>query len=327
VNAALSLIRGLPRHSLQRVLGKLDETEQASESTERLQARLGRQVELDLALLLNQLTKEELQDVARIWKVEAPEDMGELRAALWQRGAVREAGSDAFLGSEFQPVPETLRQKLVFVGPIRGLMPECVAWPRPVPEPVPVPAPGPEPDCLEELLERANALVGCRLGARGRDKGAHGTRVAILLGLAESGFSEPDWRGDVEVKTLPVVRDRNGLWRVKEDPAVSMDGVRPLAKLSRVLWIARIADEEDSPILSWYYQEWDAAIAAMVKRHLHKRPKGPKGTDRKGWYLRKHFFTESGFLRSLNGPTQTANNLHVPHVSWPVVPPHHGDSL
>jgi hypothetical protein len=158
-----------------------------------------------------------------------------------------------------------------------------------------------EPDTIEDLLARATLLVGVRLGARSRDKGEYGARIAALLGVRERGHSEPDWRGEVEVKTVPVVRDPGGLWRVSEDPAVSMADVAPESKLGRVLWVARVADDASSPILSWYYQEWDPVVAALARRCLHTRPKGPAGTQSRGWYLHKRFFAGSGFLVTLNG--------------------------
>jgi hypothetical protein len=80
-----------------------------------------------------------------------------------------------------------------------------------------------------------------------------------------------------------------------------MEGARPLDKLRKVLWIARVADSGDSPLLSWFYQEWDEAVARLVARHLHTRPKGGAGTSARGYYLHKRFFAESGFLRALNG--------------------------
>jgi hypothetical protein len=119
--------------------------------------------------------------------------------------------------------------------------------------------------------------------------------------VRERGFAEADWRGEVELKTVPVVRDRSGAWRVKEDPAVAMEGVDPLRKLDRVLWFARVADAGDSPLLSWYYQERDDAIAVLQQRYLHLRPKGGAGATTRGHYLHKSFFLESGFLASLNG--------------------------
>ena len=158
-----------------------------------------------------------------------------------------------------------------------------------------------EPDTLEDLLARADTLLGLRLGPAGRDKGAHGARIAALLGVRERGEAEPDWRGEVEIKTVPVVRDRSGFWRVKEDPAVSMESVPAPSKLGRVLWIARVADAADSPVLAWFYQERDARLADLQRAHLHTRPKGGAGATTRGWYLHKGYFAACGFLRSLNG--------------------------
>jgi hypothetical protein len=180
-------------------------------------------------------------------------------------------------------------------------MPPAPSWPRPVPPAVAPPPAADEPDTLEELLARATALVGVRLGADRRDKGAHGLALAALLGVAERGHAEADWRGEVELKSVPVVRDRSGLWRVKEDPAIAMADVDPRPKLGRVLWLARVADAPDSPLLSWYYQELDAELAALADAHLHLRPKGPRGTSARGRYLHKGYFLASGFLASLNG--------------------------
>ena len=57
----------------------------------------------------------------------------------------------------------------------------------------------------------------------------------------------------------------------------------------------------ESPILSWYYQEWDPVVARLARRCLHTRPKGPAGAQTRGWYLPKRFFAGSGFLVTLNG--------------------------
>jgi len=302
MNAARSLLSVMPRETVARLLRNSRGESSARGGTDTLRKRASAAFEGDLVALLNALKREELGICAGEWKIEDEGAIGRLRTRLWEHGAAREAGGAQELGTPWQPRPDELRGKLVYVGPVRGELPPAAAYPRPIPPPVPaVPAYDGDPDTVEELLERASALVGLPLGQRGRDKGAYGTKIASLLGLVESGFAEPDWRGFVEVKTLPVIHDRDGRWRVKEDPAISMENVRPMSKLMRVLWIARVADQEDSPILSWYYQEWDATVAQMACRHLHQRPKGPKGTDKRGWYLRKHFFTESGLLRSLNG--------------------------
>src|SRR5262249_27546742 len=134
--------------------------------------------------------------------------------------------------------------------------PPAAAWPRPVPE-APVEAaqlPPDEPDSLEALLARADSLLGMRLGTRGRDKGQHGARISALLGIPRSSDAAPDWRGEVEVKTLAVVRAAGAAWRIKDGPALSMRSIDAGAKLARVLWIVRVDDGEvpGTPILSWY---------------------------------------------------------------------------
>jgi hypothetical protein len=96
------------------------------------------------------------------------------------------------------------------------------------------------------------------------------------------------------------VRDPSGFWRVKEDPAIGMEGIDPLGKLMRVLWIARVADADDSPVLSWFYQELEATLERLARAYLHTRPKGGAGATTRGWYLHKSYFLESGFSRSLN---------------------------
>ncbi|HEY8142018.1 MAG TPA: hypothetical protein VIG06_05080 [Kofleriaceae bacterium] len=290
MNAALHFATLLPRAVRSR-LARSDEA-------------LRRAFEGDLAALLNRMRKEELVDLARALGTDATGAIGPLRARLWRAGAALEAGGEGELGRPWQPVPAVLGGRLVAMGPPRGLAPPAALLPRPVPPPSSLdPAIDrlDEPDTIEDLLARATLLVGVRLGGRSRDKGEYGARIAALLGVRERGLSEPDWRGEVEVKTVPVVRDPGGLWRVSEDPAVSMADVAPESKLGRVLWVARVADDAGSPILSWYYQEWDPVVAALARRCLHTRPKGPAGTQSRGWYLHKRFFAGSGFLVTLNG--------------------------
>jgi hypothetical protein len=129
-------------------------------------------------------------------------------------------------------------------------------------------------------------------------------RAAALLGIVERGHDEPDWRGDVEVKTVPVALDPSGAWRIAEDPAIAMmnDSGVALSKLQRTLWLVRAnLPDGDATILSWYLLEADADIARLVRRYLHDRPKGPRGTDQRGLYLHKRFFADAGLLATLNG--------------------------
>lgn len=270
-------------------------------STEKLRATLMERYEHRLSDFLNRLQREDLEVLTAKRRLETSGTVGELRARLWLCGATLEAGGDEHIGTAYQPSPIVLGSLLVHQGAVRGQCPSNCHWPRPVPEAVPEPAAPREPETLEELLGNADRLLGVRLGARGPDKGIYGTRIALLLGLEERGLAEADWRGMVEVKSVPVVRDRAGWWRVKEDPAIAMAQVDPRIKLRRVLWVARVGGPGDSPILSWYYQEWDHHVETLATRYLHHRPKGPKGTSNKGWYLQKRFFLYSGFLKSLNG--------------------------
>lgn len=191
--------------------------------------------------------------------------------------------------------------------PSRGMAPAADVYPRPLPAPARWSARSDEPESIDELLDAASAAIGVRLGARGRDKGAWGVRAAELLGVVERGLDEPDWRGDVEIKTVPVAQEASGYWSVVEDPAIAMVGEGGIAKLQRTLWLARatITDEgegdEDATIVSWYLLEWDAHVARLARRYLHERPKGPRNTKQKGLYLHKRFFADAGMLATLNG--------------------------
>ena len=302
MNAALHFASALPSSTLARLVRDRTRREPTSRRPIRdVDAAVRRAFALDLTALLNCARRGELEQMAAAAGVEVDGTVGELRARLWRRGAELEAGGDGELGRPWQPVPHVLGGRLVHLGRQRGAAPPATELPRPVPDAPSTILVDDEPDTLEDLLERATALLGVRLGRAGRDKGELGARAARLLGVRERGHAEPDWRGEVELKTVPVARDRGGLWRVKEDPAVSMDGVRPESKLGRVLWIARVADEVDSPILSWYYQERDGVVAELQRAALHTRPKGGAGDRTRGWYLHKRFFARSGFLFTLNG--------------------------
>ena len=255
----------------------------------------------DLCGLLNAMTHDELAALARRLELRGALRPPELRAALWDRGAALERG-DAEVSPALQPRPIVLGGHLVVQAQPRGLYPPSACWPRRVPAALAAAPPGDEPDSLDELLAAADRAIGVRLGARGRDKGAWGLRAARLLGIVERNEREPDWRGDVEVKTVPIARDPSGWWRVVEDPAIAMAGEPALAKLARTLWLARSdVDSGDATIVSWYLLDWDPEIARLARRYLHDRPKGPAGTDARGLYLHKRFFADAGMLATLNG--------------------------
>ncbi len=269
----------------------------------------------DLCGFLNALTKDELEAIAGRLVLDTEGPAPALRERLWRRGAHLESHG-VELPATLQPRPVVLGGHLVVQAPPRGMYAASAVWPRPVPEPAIAQPPGEEPETVDDLLAAADRALGVRLGRRGRDKGAWGLRASSLLGVVERGDDEPDWRGDVEIKTVPVERDPSGLWRVVEDPAIAM--VDPagrsesgplhfwesgaLAKLQRTLWLARTdVDDGDATLVSWYLLEWDATIARLARRYLHVRPKGPKGTDQRGLYLHKRFFADAGLLATLNG--------------------------
>lgn len=262
----------------------------------------------DLCGLLNAMTRGELTALALQLSIAAAPAAPALRAALWDHGAAVERGT-AEVSPAVQPRPIVLGGHLVIQAPPRGLYPPSARWPRPVPPPRPAAPPAAEPETLDELLAAADRAIGVRLGGRGRDKGAWGLRAARLLGIVERNEREPDWRGDVEVKTVAIARDPSGWWRVVEDPAIAMAGEPALAKLARTLWLARCEIDggaapgaaRDATIVSWYLLDWDPEIARLARRDLHDRPKGPAGTTARGLYLHKRFFAGAGLLATLNG--------------------------
>ncbi len=275
----------------------------------------------DLCGLLNAMSRVELADLAGALRVTANAPRGTanavvrspaLRGSLWTWGAAFERGG-VTVSDGLQPRPILLGGHLVIQAAPRGLAPPCASWPRPLPEDAPPAPPVDEPETLDDLLAAADRAIGVRLGPRGRDKGAWGVRAAQLLGIVERGQGEPDWRGDIEVKTVPVAREPSGHWGVVEDPAIAMvgdgRGESTLAKLQRTLWLARatvpaedaISTAPDATIVSWYLLDWDPEIARLARRYLHTRPKGPAGTTGRGLYLHKRFFADAGLLASLNG--------------------------
>lgn len=256
----------------------------------------------DLCGLLNALTRGELAQVAGKLGLSTDGRAPALRERLWHHGAALER-CGVEVSPRLQPRPVLLGGHLVIQAPPRGLYPASEVWPRPVPAPRDPDPPSEEPDSLDELLGAAERAIGVRLGRRGRDKGAWGSRAARLLGVVERGIDEPDWRGDVEIKTVPIAREPSGLWRIVEDPAIAMlSEAGALAKLQRTLWLARTdVDDGDATIVSWYLLDWDPVVARLARRYLHVRPKGPAGTDQRGLYLHKRFFADAGMLATLNG--------------------------
>ncbi|MFN0253884.1 MAG: hypothetical protein ACKV2T_43875 [Kofleriaceae bacterium] len=226
----------------------------------------------DLCALLNVMTRDELADLATSMRVstasrdahgtrgarhafgandsahtinETKARADELRVAMWELGAEIERDGVS-VSTMIQPRPIVLGGHLVVQAPPRGIAPMATAYPRIVPASRPWTPRVDEPDSIDELLDAATDAIGVRLGARGRDKGAWGVRAAQLLGVVERGLDEPDWRGDVEIKTVPVAREPNGYWNVVEDPAIAMVGERGIAKLQRTLWLARATIAPDN---------------------------------------------------------------------------------
>lgn len=315
-NAVTALVRITP---LPLVRARLErEGLAAGGSTAQCTRRLRERYDVDLIGFLNGAQVAEL----RSWSAALALPVGTagaLRQRLWMWGAAAEraqmvrTGVTPELIDAIQAAPTLVGARLTLGRPPEPTAPlpaaraarsaNCSLWPRPVPPVRTASEPDGEPASLDALLARADELIGVRLGTRGRDKGHYGQRVSELLGLARSSASTPDWRAEVEVKTLAVVRAGGGRWRLKDGPALSMRSVDANAKLARVLWVVRIDEGEvpNAPVLSWYYQELEPDLAAAFEAARHLRPKGGAGTHGRGWYLRRDFFDACGLMRSLNG--------------------------
>lgn len=335
VNAVTHMTRSLPADALRRLAAlrvrRFDRSPAIRSVGGDAATRVAARWSADLCGLLNAMTREELVVLARALRVTRSGEAtlatsaaaidhedgcvgdaraAELRVALWERGAALERhGMEVSRG--LQPRPVVLGGHLVVQAPPRGMAPHAASYPRPLPAPVHATPPSEEPETLDDLLAAADRAIGVRLGPRGRDKGAWGIRAAELLGIIERGHEEPDWRGDVEVKTVPVAREASGHWSIVEDPAIAMSdalGAGAIAKLQRTLWLARATVDDtskarvaDATIVSWYLLDWDADVARLAKRYLHERPKGPRNTKQRGLYLAKRFFADAGLLATLNG--------------------------
>ena len=256
----------------------------------------------DLCGFLNALTRGELAHVASGLAVDGAGRSPELRARLWEVGATLERGGGE-VAAAVQPRPSLLGGHLVIEAAPRGMYPPAPCLPRAIPPPAIARPPLEEPDSVDELLGAADRAIGVRLGPRGRDKGAWGARAQALLGVGAHNERCPDWRGDVEIKTVAIAREPGSArWRIVDDPAIAMVDEPVLAKLQRTLWLARAdVGDGDATIVSWYLLEWDAEVARLAHRYLHARPKGPAGTDARALYLHRRFFAETGLLATLNG--------------------------
>lgn len=298
MNAALELVAELDDATVARIARAVHGRHLSASARRPL---LSDHFAFDLASLLNALARRELDTALSLRRLPAASSLGAARAALWRWGASREDPHGDGRAAGIQPTPSLLREKLVFVGAVRG--PSSPVGDKPVAVPARASAERfeEEPETLEELCARATSVIGVRLGDRGRDKGAWGTRVAALLGVPERGFAEPDWRGEVEIKTVPVKRDRHGYWKVTEDPAIGMEHHWPYDKLGAVLWLARVADGPEPTVVAWCLIERDDTVDRWLSRDLHTRPKGGKGATTRGWYLHKRFFADCGLVRILNG--------------------------
>lgn len=305
-NAVAALVACLPEALLAARLSR-----EARRSARRLVADF----ELDLPGFLNAAATPELAAWCAHLAL-ATGTPGAMRQRLWAWGAAHERRALAAPPAPTVQPPAVLRGGKLTLPRARhaaahGALPSARAarfphsatWPRPVPMVRAAPAATDEPTSLDALLARADALVGVRLGQRGRDKGAYGARLEQLLGLARSSASAPDWRGEVECKSIAVVRAGGGAWRLKDGPALAMRGVDAAAKCRRLLWLVRVDEGEvpGAPILSWFYQELDAPLLAALEASRHLRPKGGAGTLARGWYLRRDYFVACGLLASLNG--------------------------
>jgi hypothetical protein len=182
VNAVFALSRALPAD----VLAARHRRETGRATREPL--RLARRWELDLAGFLNGFAEGELRVAAERFLGDAAGSPGALRQRLWAWGAGLECAALGVAASEVssvQPVPLVKRGRLVLSArratAARGVLPAARAarfpapaaaiYPRRVPAARPAPAFDAPPSSLDELLARADALLGVRLGPRGRDKG------------------------------------------------------------------------------------------------------------------------------------------------------------
>ena len=129
-------VRSVYRRALR--LGKRTDAELAiTLDREQASAALAELFASDLAGLLNVLARDELAQLAATvpqatvtLRQAVSASVAELRASLWQWGAIIEAGSDAWIGTALQPMPHVLAGHLVHHRPALGLFPACAMLPR-----------------------------------------------------------------------------------------------------------------------------------------------------------------------------------------------------
>lgn len=289
-NAVLYYLERLPGKTLRRLGGERCRDWTLSRTTIFLESEF----DMDLAGFLNHLNKEELFELCVACTLEKEgASLGELRICLWKHGAALEVSRSHILQKGSQLLPVLMGERLYTLSSYESICPTNYQCP---------PALGireGEPADLDDLLCRAHSLMGTKFSLS-KNKGVIGQQIALGLGLQEDNVAEPDWRGEVEVKSLPVVETAEGYWRPKEDPAISMETVSPLGKMQKILWMVRSSEQKRGKVLFWYYQELDAGLTRLAHKYLHTRPKGPANTDKRGWYLHKNFFFENGLLLELN---------------------------
>lgn len=150
--------------------------------------------------------------------------------------------------------------------------------------------PPPEPLRRDEAMRRLAELVGVDLGPladtygitvqhRGRrNKGWAGHVVERFLGRSPNPDKAADF-GDWELKVVSLVPDAAGLPRVKDSMAIAQftpdeierdafEDSHLLAKLGRLLVVARLADDPDdltSPLIGAVPFDLEPALAARVR--------------------------------------------------------------
>jgi hypothetical protein len=300
VNAACALIAALPPPTRRRLAGGRHDA--AAED-----AALAARFAGDLVALLNCLRADELRGLCAARRLGDGGDAGALRARLWRWGALAEAGGAALLGTPVQPIPVAARRAPGPRRAARGLAPPGPAWPRPIP---PAAAAGParrraRPTSICSWPPPiARSACGCRRAVATRARGAARRRRSSASSSAAPTSPTGAARSSSRPCRWPAIAPVR--WRVTEDPAVG-DGGRVALGQARpaCCGCAGRPVDDGATLVSWYLLDWDADLARWIRRDLHTRPKGPRGTAARGWYLHKRFFVDAGLYATLNGPPVT----------------------